>query len=1073
MADASYFENNSERSFLKTVAHIGSLSSIHPNASTQEPAPSCASSWQPEGNSEVRKTSAPGRPRLARATAFKNQVRRATSIGSVGSYLEWRKEIRKLEGRDWLPTIIAVFVIFSIWLDALNRPLVTTYADGSTTQQAYTSTGFKWQVTDENGNKTQTAYDNAGRPVEVIGATVNDGHGNEASPVTQSFYDAAGDIAETVNPLGQKWDYVYDARDRKLQELDPPVLDAVSNTTLRPTRVWEYDAAGRAIAAIDPKGNETDTSYDPANRVTDVLEPAVSVSGGGTARPDTHSTYDLDGNVLTLTDPNNHATTNTYDLLNRLLTTTDAANITVTNTYDADGNKIAVEDGRNQTTTFAYDGLKRNTAVIDAAGDTTRLQYDGLNKVQRIDALGQTTTYIYDVRNRLSNVVYASGAAANSPRNYTCDNDGNILSVAEPAKSGAADVGYTYDALNRVATETSSGLTHSYLYDLAGNRLTTTYGGTGLVLSCTYDALNRLSTLTEEGRTTTYGYDLNGNVMTQQFPNGDIETTAFDALNRRTEIATAVSAGNLSQFNLTYDLKGNLLNQQETYFTSSLANRTVGINYDAIDRLQGENITQGTVTLSTTYAYDGANNRTSRVVTGGSNAGTTSYTYNNLNQLTAWSGPAGSATYGYDADGNRTSSSLGSTTYGYDDENRLVSTTQSGTNYQYVYDYRTRRVNRTEGGAATTVVFSGGVSIAEYSGTGASPTVEYLRGSDWGGGVGGILYTLRGSGAATTMGVTHYDGRGDVVAKTNGSGVLTYQASYEAFGKRSQEYGSTLDRQKANTKEEDPTGLMLEGLRYTCLDGGLRVFMTQDPAGMVDGPNLYTYVNQNPWTKFDPEGLYAPPMAHPGQDWSGTESDIQKYVVPAMNMGAAFVPGVSQVQSLQTLRDPNASVFDKVVAVVGMIPEVGGIVKDVGVVAKDVEVVGKEVVAVEKTAAATTKEAEQTVAKEIKVDYDKHPEAAQHIDDAQAAGHPDVVTVDKPNAKPQRQAATGDVAKVPGKQLDEYPPAFSKEGGKGASVRPISPADNMGAGAAMGNQIRDIPDGAKVRIITINKPPGS
>ena len=25
--------------------------------------------------------------------------------------------------------------------------------------------------------------------------------------------------------------------------------------------------------------------------------------------------------------------------------------------------------------------------------------------------------------------------------------------------------------------------------------------------------------------------------------------------------------------------------------------------------------------------------------------------------------------------------------------------------------------------------------------------------------------------------------------------------------------------------------------------------------GFVDGPNLYTYVVQNPWTKFDPEGL--------------------------------------------------------------------------------------------------------------------------------------------------------------------------------------------------------------------------
>jgi hypothetical protein len=42
---------------------------------------------------------------------------------------------------------------------------------------------------------------------------------------------------------------------------------------------------------------------------------------------------------------------------------------------------------------------------------------------------------------------------------------------------------------------------------------------------------------------------------------------------------------------------------------------------------------------------------------------------------------------------------------------------------------------------------------------------------------------------------------------------------------------------------------------YTMIEGGMRIFLTKDPAGMVDGPNLYTYVKQNPWTNFDPEGL--------------------------------------------------------------------------------------------------------------------------------------------------------------------------------------------------------------------------
>ena len=32
-------------------------------------------------------------------------------------------------------------------------------------------------------------------------------------------------------------------------------------------------------------------------------------------------------------------------------------------------------------------------------------------------------------------------------------------------------------------------------------------------------------------------------------------------------------------------------------------------------------------------------------------------------------------------------------------------------------------------------------------------------------------------------------------------------------------------------------------------------FITRDPAGIVDGPNEYRYVRQNPWTMFDPDGL--------------------------------------------------------------------------------------------------------------------------------------------------------------------------------------------------------------------------
>jgi hypothetical protein len=47
---------------------------------------------------------------------------------------------------------------------------------------------------------------------------------------------------------------------------------------------------------------------------------------------------------------------------------------------------------------------------------------------------------------------------------------------------------------------------------------------------------------------------------------------------------------------------------------------------------------------------------------------------------------------------------------------------------------------------------------------------------------------------------------------------------------------------------------------------------------------------------------------------------------------------------------------------------------------------------------------------------------------------------------------------------DEYPPAMSSEGGSGADVRYIDPADNRGAGSTMGHQLDGYPDGTKFRI---------
>lgn len=102
------------------------------------------------------------------------------------------------------------------------------------------------------------------------------------------------------------------------------------------------------------------------------------------------------------------------------------------------------------------------------------------------------------------------------------------------------------------------------------------------------------------------------------------------------------------------------------------------------------------------------------------------------------------------------------------------------------------------------------------------------------------------------------------------------------------------------------------------------------------------------------------------------------------------------------------------------------------------------------------------VVKEIVIDGDKYPESAKHLEDSGNVGKP--LTVDREGKRKRRREALKGVEPVPGKHRDECPPAVFKEGGKGASVRPIDPGDNSGSGASIGNQLKGVKDGEKVVI---------
>lgn len=107
--------------------------------------------------------------------------------------------------------------------------------------------------------------------------------------------------------------------------------------------------------------------------------------------------------------------------------------------------------------------------------------------------------------------------------------------------------------------------------------------------------------------------------------------------------------------------------------------------------------------------------------------------------------------------------------------------------------------------------------------------------------------------------------------------------------------------------------------------------------------------------------------------------------------------------------------------------------------------------------------------RDVIVSRARHPQAAAHIEHAQRTGQPTVLHIDRKRAGKRRTEAIGNInlKRRPGAhyERDEYPPAFTREGGANANVRFINAHDNRGAGSSMSWQTRDLPEGSKIRVL--------
>lgn len=101
------------------------------------------------------------------------------------------------------------------------------------------------------------------------------------------------------------------------------------------------------------------------------------------------------------------------------------------------------------------------------------------------------------------------------------------------------------------------------------------------------------------------------------------------------------------------------------------------------------------------------------------------------------------------------------------------------------------------------------------------------------------------------------DGLGSITSLTNTTGAVSQAYNYDSFGKTTVLTPNSIgDSFRYTAREFDSeTGLYYYRARYYLPELGR--FLSEDPIGFDQGPNLYKYVGNNPATFVDPSGMQA------------------------------------------------------------------------------------------------------------------------------------------------------------------------------------------------------------------------
>ena len=226
-----------------------------------------------------------------------------------------------------------------------------------------------------------------------------------------------------------------------------------------------------------------------------------------------------------------------------------------------------------------------------------------------------------------------------------------------------------------------------------------------------------------------------------------------------------------------------------------------------------------------------------------------------MNEVNAYT-QFGGKTLSYDKNGNLIAD--GKQHFEYDALNRLIGVKDESGQViaHYAYDAENRRIKKvlTHDTQRTThdFIYDGWQEIAEYAN--GKPVREFVFGQKLDEPIAMLDFKENQTEAETYFYQT--DRLGSVTGLTDRSGAVVARYRYDAYGdlvkdKETAEKVSNPFRYTGRYFDEE-TGLYYYRNRYYSPELGR--FITKDPLQYVDGPNMYSYVMNNPLNGIDPMG---------------------------------------------------------------------------------------------------------------------------------------------------------------------------------------------------------------------------